>query len=140
MPKYRNGTERPIVFGGVSYKPGETKSVNIFLPYTELGLTKVSDDPAVPSPVLVCEEVEIVAGETETIEIPWGADRISVSAVSVAGQAILKLGDDDIGIPLDDYSGGYASPPGGHRWSRVARISLESEAGATVSVLVEGVA
>ncbi len=108
MPKYRNGTERPIVFGGVSYQPGETKSVNIFLPYAELGLTKVSDDPAVPSPVLVCKEVEIAAGVPETIDIPWGADRVSVSAVSLSGEAILKLGDDDIGIPLDDFSGGYA--------------------------------
>jgi hypothetical protein len=52
---------------------------------------------------------------------------------------MLKLGDSTIGIPIDDSSGGYVSPQGGHRWVKVNKLTLESEAGATVQILVEGV-
>lgn len=141
MPKYRNGTERPIIFGGVTFQPGEAKSVNVFLPYTELGLTKISDEPAVPSPIMLSEKVELDPGVPQTLNIPWGADRVSVSAfVEEEGEASLKLGDGAEGIPLNASSGGYISPPNGHKWSKTAKVILESEDGAIVHILVEGVA
>ncbi len=141
MPRYKNETDGPIWFGGIGFQPGEERSVNIFLPYAMLGLTKVSDEPLVTSPVLLCQSVTIEAGVSQTIDIPWGSDRISISAYARAGEsATLKLGDSTIGIPIDDSSGGYVSPQGGYRWVKVNKLTLESEAGATVQLLVEGVA
>jgi len=141
MPRYRNDTERAILFGGVNFQPGEAKSVNMFLPFAELGLTKVSDQPAVPSPVLLFEEVVLEAGVPQGLDIPWGADTIVISATPKPGEsATMKIGDGAAEIPLNDDCGGYVSPPGGHKWTKAAKVTLESEAGATVYVLAEGVA
>jgi len=108
MPKYRNATERPIIFGGVTFQPGEAKSVNVFLPYAELGLTKISDEPAVPSPILMSEKVELDPGVPQTLNIPWGG-RESAGDGSMR-YTLTELGDGITKIEMDFADEGVVGP------------------------------
>lgn len=141
MPTYKNDTANVIVFDGVKWNPGEEKAVTFFAPYAELGLTKTSDEPTVTSPVLYCDVVTLEAGVPQTIEVPWGAERIYISAYAGAGEsATIAIGAADApAIPLDDTNGGYVTPEMGFEWKKASKITLASEAGATVHLLVEGV-
>jgi hypothetical protein len=140
MPTYKNETNGVIVFGGVKWNPGEERAVNIYVPYSTLGLTKTSDSPSVASPVLYCQAVTLEAGVPQTIEVPWGADYISISAHVESGQtATMTIGDTGPNIIINDAAGKYISPQGGFKWTKASKITLSSDAGATVYLLVEGV-
>ena len=98
----------PLFLGGVTFQPGEAKSVNVFLPYAELGLTKISDEPAVPSPILMSEKVELDPGVPQTLNIPWGG-RESAGDGSMR-YTLTELGDGITKIEMDFADEGVVGP------------------------------
>ena len=137
MPTYKNENAFPVYWRNMLWNPGETKAVsNGKVPYDErLSLTKISDEPKVSSPVLVSEDVTLVAGVAQTKVIPY-SPRIVVSAVAISGTASIFIGDSEDGITLDAHTGLEGTV---YEWSSVGSIGLVSTAGATVRLLVEGV-
>ena len=133
MPTYKNATDSQIYWRNVLWEPGQTRALTYFVPYTDLGLTLTDALPAVDSPVLLSEDVTLVAGVSQKKSIPYAA-RIIVSAAAVTGTATLTVGDKE--ITIDDTTD-YVSTP--LAWSKVESLSLSSSAGATVRLLVEEV-
>ena len=133
MPTYRNNGTTQIYWRNVLWEPGQTRAITYFVPYDDLGLTLTDALPAVDSPVLLSEDVTLVAGVAQTKTIPYAA-RIIVSAAAVSGTATLTVGDKNITV---DEITDYVSTP--LAWSKVGSISLISAAGATVRLLVEEV-
>ncbi len=137
MPTYKNENAFQVYWRNISWSPGETKVLSSMkVPYDgELALTKISDEPKVQSPVLVSEDVVIVAGVAQLKAIPYNA-RIIISASSISGEASIFIGDSEDAITLDSHT---ALEGAVYDWSKVASLKLESTAGATVRLLVEGV-
>jgi len=133
MPTYKNNTASQIYWRNILWEPGEIRALTIYVPATDLGLTETAATPAVASPVLVSEDITLVAGVAQTKAIPYSA-RIQISAVATTGTATLTMGTKE--VPLD-ASADYVSTV--LPWDKVASIGLISTAGATVRLLVEGV-
>lgn len=133
MPTYKNNTASQIYWRNILWEPGEIRALTFFVPATDLGLTETAATPAVASPVLVSEDVALVAGVAQTKAIPYSA-RVQISAMATSGTAVLTIGVKE--IPLDS-SADYVSTA--LPWDKVGTISLVSAAGATVRLLVEGV-
>jgi len=133
MPTYKNNTASQIYWRNTLWEPGEIRALTFFVPATDLGLTETTATPAVASPVLVSEDVTLVAGVAQTKAIPYSA-RVQISAMATTGTATLTIGTKD--IPLDS-SADYVSTA--LPWDKVGSIGLVSTAGATVRLLVEGV-
>mgnify|MGYP001200814134 FL=1 len=133
MPTYKNNTASQIYWRNILWEPGEIRALTIYVPATDLGLTETAATPAVASPVLVSEDVTLVAGVAQTKAIPYSA-RVQISAMATTGTATLTIGTKD--VPLDS-SADYVSTV--LPWDKVASIGLISTAGATVRLLVEGV-
>ncbi|OQC00195.1 MAG: hypothetical protein BWX80_03467 [Candidatus Hydrogenedentes bacterium ADurb.Bin101] len=133
MPTYKNNTASQIYWRNILWEPGEIRALTIYVPATDLGLTETAATPAVASPVLLSEDVTLVAGVAQTKAIPYSA-RVQISAMATTGTATLTIGTKD--VPLDS-SADYVSTV--LPWDKVASIGLISTAGATVRLLVEGV-
>ena len=135
MPRYKNETAAPIQWNGLSWGAGYEADSAIFCP-PSVGLTKVSDAPAVQGLVLLAEDKTIVSGTPTTIELPYPASgRLWISCMAVSGACALKLGDGDAAIPIDLTSGW-----GGEvEWTRVAYLTLTTVSGGVARVLVEEV-
>jgi len=133
MPTYKNNTASQIYWRNTLWEPGEIRALTFFVPATDLGLTETTATPAVASPVLVSEDVTLVAGVAQTKAIPYSA-RVQISAMATTGTATLTIGTKD--IPLDS-SADYVSTA--LPWDKVGSVGLVSAAGATVRLLVEGV-
>ena len=133
MPTYKNNTASQIYWRNILWEPGESRALTIYVPATDLGLTETATTPAVASPVLLSEDVTLVAGVAQTKAIPYSA-RIQISAVATTGTATLTINGEDIVI---DSNAGYTSTP--LQWAKVESVALGSTAGATVRLLVEEV-
>ena len=133
MPTYKNNTASQIYWRNILWEPGESRALTFYVPATDLGLTETAATPAVASPVLVSEDVALVAGVAQTKAIPYSA-RVQISAMATTGTATLTMGTKE--VPLD-ASADYVSTV--LPWDKVASIGLVSTAGATVRLLVEGV-
>ena len=133
MPTYKNNTASQIYWRNILWEPGESRVLTIYVPATDLGLTETAATPAVASPVLVSEDITLVAGVAQTKAIPYSA-RIQISAVATTGTATLTINGEDIVI---DSNAGYTSTP--LPWAKVESVGLVSTAGATVRLLVEEV-
>ena len=133
MPTYKNATESQIYWRNVLWEPGQILALTFYVPATDLGLTETAATPAVASPVLVSEDVTLVAGVAQTKAIPYSA-RVQISAMATSGTATLSMGAKE--VPLDS-SADYVSTA--LPWDKVGSIGLVSTAGATVRLLVEGV-
>lgn len=133
MPTYKNNTASQVYWRNILWEPGESRALDFYVPATDLGLTETAATPVVASPVLVSEDVALVAGVAQTKAIPYSA-RVQISAMATSGSAVLSIGAKE--IPLDS-SADYVSTV--LPWGKVGTISLVSAAGATVRLLVEGV-
>jgi len=133
MPTYKNNGTTQVYWRNILWEPGESRALTFYVPATDLGLTETAATPAVASPVLVSEDVALVAGVAQTKAIPYSA-RVQISAMATSGTAVLTIGVKE--IPLDS-SADYVSTV--LPWDKVASIGLISTAGATVRLLVEGV-
>ena len=133
MPTYKNNGTTQIYWRNILWEPGESRALTFYVPATDLGLTETAATPAVASPVLVSEDVTLLAGVAQTKAIPYSA-RVQISAMATSGTAVLTIGVKE--IPLDS-SADYVSTV--LPWDKVASIGLISTAGATVRLLVEGV-
>lgn len=133
MPTYKNNTASQVYWRNTLWEPGEIRALAFYVPHADLGLTETAATPAVASPVLVSEDITLVAGVSQTIAIPYSA-RVQISAMATTGAATLSIGAKE--IPLDS-SADYVSTV--LPWDKVASIGLISTAGATVRLLVEGV-
>jgi hypothetical protein len=134
MPTYRNDTSVEIRWKGISWASGESRALDHFVPDAALGLTKISDSPSVPSPILLSQDVVISAGGSQTLQVPH-AGRFVLSAVAVLGTAKMRVGAGTEDVTLDattDYEGTFA-------WDRAAMIALSSIDGATVRIVAEEV-
>ena len=133
MPTYKNNGTTQIYWRNILWGPGEIRALTFYVPHADLGLTETASTPAVASPVLVSEDITLVAGVAQTKAIPYSA-RVQISAMATTGSAVLSVGAKE--IPLDS-SADYVSTA--LPWDKVASIGLVSTAGATVRLLVEGV-
>jgi len=133
MPTYKNNTASQIYWRNILWEPGESRALTIYVPATDLGLTETAATPAVASPVLVSEDITLVAGVAQTKAIPYSA-RVQISAMATSGTATLTVNGEDIVI---DSNAGYTSTP--LQWAKVESVGLVSAAGATVRLLVEEV-
>lgn len=133
MPTYKNNTASQVYWRNILWEPGEIRALTFFVPATDLGLTETASTPAVTPPVLISEDITLLAGVAQTKAIPYSA-RVQISAMATTGAATLSIGAKE--IPLDS-SADYVSTV--LPWDKVASIGLISTAGATVRLLVEGV-
>ena len=133
MPTYKNNTASQIYWRNILWEPGEIRALTLFVPHSDLGLTETASTPAVVPPVLLSEDVTLVAGVAQTKAIPYSA-RVQISAMATSGTATLTMGTKE--VPLD-ASADYVSTV--LPWDKVGSVTLASAAGATVRLLVEGV-
>ena len=133
MPTYKNATESQIYWRNILWEPGEIRALTFYVPHSDLGLTETAATPAVTPPVLISEDVTLVAGVAQTKAIPYSA-RVQISAMATTGTATLSMGTKE--VPLDS-SADYVSTV--LPWDKVSSIGLVSASGATVRLLVEGV-
>jgi hypothetical protein len=134
MPTYRNNTSAEICWKGISWASGESRALGFFVPYSDLGLTKTSDSPAVQGPVLLSRDIVVAAGGSQTVQIPH-AGRFILSAVAVSGTAKMRVGAGIEDVTLDattDYECVLS-------WERAAMATLSSVDGATVRIVAEEV-
>jgi len=134
VPTYKNATSNQVYRENILWQPGETKGLLYFVPHSALGLTKLSDTPAVAPQVLLSEEREILAGGSEVIAVPY-APKVKISAIATEGEAVLSFGE-ELEVPLNDVIY-YDSPP--LAWDRLESFTLSSDDGAKVQVLIEEV-
>ena len=130
MPTYRNDTNHGIYWRHLSWGTAETKAVPLFVPHEALGLTRIDSAPAVPSPILVSQDLTLAAGASHSFEIP-AADRYQLSVVAVSGSATVALGGKQ--IPVDaaaDYVGVLD-------WAAAAEFTVTATVDAVVRVLAE---
>lgn len=118
----------------MSWASGESRALDVFVPYVALGLTKTSDSPTAPSPILLSQDIVISAGGTQAVQIPH-AGRFILSAVAVSGTAKMRVGAGTEDIVLDattDYEGVLS-------WERAAMATFSSVDGVTVRIVAEEV-
>lgn len=134
MPTYKNATSNQVYGENILWQPGETKELLYFVPHAALGLTRLSDTPAVAPQVLLSEEVELPAGSSEVVAVPC-APKVKISAIATEGKAVLSFGE-GLDVPLNDVIS-YESTP--LAWDRLESFTLSSDDGAKVQVLIEEV-
>lgn len=134
MPTYRNNTSAEIWWKGIPWASGESRMLDVFVPHVALGLTKTSDSPAAPSPVLLSRDIVVAAGGFQFVDIPCSG-RYCLSAVAVSGTAKMRIGSGTEDVILDastDYECVLL-------WERAAMATLSSVGGATVRIVAEEV-
>ena len=137
MPTYRNDTESRITDADRNYMewpPGVTRALPYHVPHEALGLTKVSDEPAVGGETSVFGdwEVELTAGEPIVLDLPY-FEAFELSIYARDGTATARVGDGGMTFvvrPDESHFGLYA-------WSRCPYVSFSSEEGATLRVKQE---
>jgi len=134
VPTYKNATSNQVYWKSALWQPGETKGLLYFVPHSALGLTRLSDTPAVAPQVLMSEEIEISASGSEMVAVPY-APKVKISAIATEGEAVLSFGE-ELEVPLNDVIS-YESTP--LTWDRLESFVLFSEDGAKVQVLIEEV-
>jgi len=141
MPTYRNDTGEPRSDGGVSWRPGEIRSVLFFVPSSK-GLTMTSAAPAVPGLLLAGSGNHTVAAGVDLV-VPLGepvkSTSIMLSVQCRSGDVGVKLGDETSNVAELHAGDCYVSPEKGTPWGRANRITLTSAGGAEISVIVEEV-
>ncbi len=132
MPMYKNETSHPVYWRNLTWASGESRALDVFVPDVALGLTKTSDTPTAPSPVLLSRDVVVAAGGSQVVDIP-SSGRYCLSAVAVTGTAKMRIGAGTEDVVLDattDYEGVLS-------WERAAMVSISSVDGATVRIVAE---
>jgi len=138
MPTYKNETTSPISWGGNFWKPGESKELSFVVPASDLGLTKTADSPAPTHLILTCSGKKTVeAGTPLSIDVPYPArgGKYVLSVEPTEGDVALKIGSGTTGIPLGVGTAWVKTL----EWKYAPSITLESAAGATVTVVAEEV-
>ncbi|MDR1209954.1 MAG: hypothetical protein LBK41_06540 [Clostridiales bacterium] len=127
MPTYRNdsGLRRVISGNGdaatLVFDPGESKPASFYIP-GGLGLTLISSEPPVASPVLAAKTLT-----DETFDIPYSG-RIVVSVIGVSG-ATAYFADDTEGVAVPD-GGAYVLSGA---WYEIGKVRVEG----TADIVVE---
>lgn len=88
MPKYQNNTRHDISWEEYNIPAGTELAINVYLPYKELGLKKVSDEPKVITPVLFSAIVT-----DEVVDVPYSSSYV-LSILPEDGEAKIFLGED----------------------------------------------
>lgn len=88
MPKYQNNTKRDISWEEYNIPAGTELEINVYLPYKQLGLKKVSDEPKVVTPILFSGVVT-----DEVIDVPYSSSYV-LSVLHEDGDVKVYLGED----------------------------------------------
>jgi len=133
MPRYKNEGSTPATWQGTTWAPGQESDALLFCP-PSIGLTKISDLPAVPGVILLSCDVTVGAGESREVAIAYPVSgRAWISCVPVSGSAAVRLGDGAAMIPLDDTTGWGCEVC----WLWADRVAVSSVSGGAVRILVE---
>lgn len=119
------------------WEPGGSKELPFFVPYSDLGLTKTADTPAVPGLFMAGSgDKAVEAGTPLVVDVPYPSrsGKFTLSVACMEGEATLALGDGATAITLGD---GLDWMREGVPWDRCSSLTLASTAGATVRVLME---
>lgn len=134
MPKYKNNTAAPIVWGRFYFEPGQELTVNVYIPTDKTGLTLVAATPAPKSQLLLFESYTLAAGGSQTVDIPY-CNKFALGVLTAnSGQATVTIGGisadigESFGLSLDSLL-----------WERNAVMTITSTAGATINVVVSEV-
>ena len=101
MRTYRNGTDQPIQYNGVYWKPGESKRVPFYVP-DERGLSLLDDD--FNGIRLAGGSIKLQSGEKKTYEITSG-EYFNVSVMCFAGSLAMRFNNDDAMPPVNARAG-----------------------------------
>ena len=137
MPTYKNETTSPISWGANHWKPGESKGLSFFVPYSDLGLTKTADTPTVPGLFMAGSgDKTVAAGTPLTVEVPYPSQsgKFMLSVIVTSGEVDLKLGTGETEAALDTSKMYYRE---NIPWNRCNSLTLTSAEGATVKVTME---
>lgn len=133
MPTYKNNTTHPVCYGRTVWQPGDEKRTAVFIP-SHVGLTLTDAEPVPPSPILVSENIVLEAATPQTVAVPY-APKVRISAQTVGDTtATISIGGES--ITLSKLVGWESVDL---NWDTLGALTLVSEAGATVQLLVEAV-
>ena len=141
MPTYRNDTKSKITFPDATYLefyPGQSRSIRYHIPYRDLGLTLVSDQPYVSrgdtgnGNRMAYFEFEILKGETRRLDFPY-CEGFHLSIEVTVGKIYVYYGDSDVGVMVDPYHYHVTPVP----WSKVPWVIIKCTEGAKVTVKAE---
>jgi hypothetical protein len=133
MPTYKNNTTRSICYGRMFWQPEDEKRTAVFIP-SHVGLTLTDAEPVPPSPILISENIVLEAATPQTVTVPY-APKVRISAQTVGdATATISIGGES--ITLSKLVGWESVDL---NWDTLGALTLASEAGATVQLLVEAV-
>ena len=112
MPTFKNNTTRYIDYNGViqtpegdqrrilvRFEPGEERPLAFWLPYQKLGLTLVSDYPAVPSTILISGTFNFDKGTERRFNIE-SCDTYIVNVIVQSGRVVMYTGSSSVGVEV----------------------------------------
>ena len=141
MPTYANNTRKKITFPNMCYLefyPGEVKELRYHLPYEDLGLTLISEQPYVskgPTGMgnyMAYFEEEILAGESKKYKFPY-CEAFHLSIEVTVGKIYVYYGDSDAAVLVDTTH--YQVTP--VAWQKVPWVIVECIEGAKLTIKAE---
>ena len=112
MPTFKNETSRYIDHNAiiqtpegeprkilVRFEPGEQREMLFWLPYQKLGLTLVSDYPAVPNTILVSGTFNFDEGTERRFNIE-SCDTYIVNVIVQSGRVVMYTGNSALGVEV----------------------------------------
>lgn len=90
MPTYRNDKEAPVYWGTDAWAPGEIRALSRFVPHEMLGLTRMSDEPVVPDPILLSQDLAFPGAGSQTVVVPEDQDAFSATFVALEGSVEVR--------------------------------------------------
>ena len=138
MPTYRNDTARRITFqdkNGLIWDPGQSRACPFFVPYRDLGLTLVSEEPYVlrnNTRGFGYKILSLTPGVKTRFEIPY-SETVELSVIVKGEPVSMYIGDCEepvIILPLANHVSRYP-------WDMSAYLTFEAGAHSIAYVKVE---
>lgn len=135
--KYRNDTEKCLIWKGVEWTPGMERELSCPVP-SSLGLTCLQEGN-LPDPVLFHDDIIVPPGETKVVELdgPSWTHQVALTLLCLSGGGGVECrfnSAENRPIPLDVRGFEHTMP-----WEMCARIYLRGIAEAETHVSVSAV-
>ena len=138
MPTYRNDTERRITFqdkNGLVWESGQLRRCPFFVPYKNLGLTLVSEEPYVlrgNTRVFGYKTLTVTPNEPVKFDIPY-SETVELSVIVIGEPVFMYIGDCETAIVVMPNVNHISRYP----WDMSAYLTFEASSTVQVHVKVE---
>ena len=137
MPTYQNDTQSRITHQDKLYmvwKPGEIKALPFFVPYEQLGLTLIDEQPYVrrDSSVYDYNEFEVQVGQKLVYNIPYH-ETFELSLAIISGEVEMYIGDGDVPTIIDELHDHVST----YAWDKTAYLTFVGTGTATAQIKVK---